>query len=51
MLIMKNNSQHIHKGIVNVGECTEKKKKTGLVMPCKAMAHNPQVMYGAMWDE
>jgi len=29
MLIMKNNkfSQHIHKGIVNVGKCTEKKKK------------------------
>jgi len=24
---MKNNSQHIHKGIVNVGECTEKNKK------------------------
>ena len=47
MLIMKNNkfSQHIHKGIVNVGKCTEKKKKkTGLVMPCKAMAHSPQVV-------
>ena len=53
MLIMKNNSQHIHKGIVNVGECTEKKKKTGLVMPRKAMAHNPQVICGmeAVWSK